>query len=805
MQPHGALIAFDGHWIASHASDNIHDFLGQRAEALIGQPLADLLPEDLVHDIRTRLQTIAGSDLGIGLRAIALPGGTADLTLSATGDTTLIEIEPHADTAMDGEMSLIAPLLLRLPEDGEEPAFLTAVARSFRALTGFDRVMVYRFAADGSGEVTGEVHASDMEPYLGLRYPRTDIPRQARALLLRSPVRLIADVTDEGRPVIGRGDLDLSLSGIRAVSPIHLQYLRNMGVASTMTVSLVVDGALWGLISCHHRSPRVVPMALRGAAALLGQMVAQRIGLRQARADLALIARSQGALEALRDSPAPDPAAQLDAVVGLTGDLIAADTHLLLCEGALFQRGATLEHDTARDLATRLVAAASGQVWHSDALAAALPGGAPAPFAGALVLPLAKGHALILLRQELAQTIRWAGAPQKPGDAQGRLTPRASFAAWEEEVAGRSAPWQDHEIKTATPLRAALLELTLQRHGATSSALRRANDSQEIVISELNHRVRNIFALMRSVVQQSDGDDPQALRGAILSRIDALARAHEQLTEAEPRPLSQLLNTEAGAFADGAARLALEGPDHCLSAEAAPTMALVLHELVTNAVKHGALSVPGGAARLRARALPEGGLALDWAETGGPAVAAPTRKGFGRTIIEGTVPYELGGTAELDFDPRGVRARFTLPAAHVSPCTAPPPPPPEPADTAPPPALEALRLLLVEDNMLIGLDVVDGLKRLGAGAVALARSLAEGQEMARATPPDLAILDVHLGGESALELARDLAARGCPLILATGQGQAEVARAGFPEAPIIQKPYDVAALAQLVTRLRPGG
>ena len=164
--------------------------------------------------------------------------------------------------------------------------FFNEGARQVRALTGFDRVMVYRFAPDGSGEVVAESAKSGIGSFLGLHYPATDIPKQARALYLRNLLRVITDIEAEPVPILPPADehgqpFDLSLSVLRSVSPIHIEYLRNMGVRASMSISIVVEGEFWGLIACHHYSPRCPSFERRSVAELFAQMFAMRLESRE--------------------------------------------------------------------------------------------------------------------------------------------------------------------------------------------------------------------------------------------------------------------------------------------------------------------------------------------------------------------------------------------------------------------------------------------------------------------------------------------------------------------------------------------
>ena len=385
VQPHAALLAFDNSWTITHASQSLADYLGEAPEEVIGRSLVSVLPHELVHDLRTKLQLANGSELVLGLRDVALNGQRFDLAISNTAGKTVLDIERHSGTVPDGELNLISSIAERVPDGVPVPQMTQAIARAFRALTGYDRTMVYRFAEDGSGEVIAEATAPGVEPYLGLRYPDTDIPAQARALLLRNRVRLIADSADPGVPIMGLGDLDLSLSGIRAVSPIHLEYLRNMGVASSMTVSLIVGGRLWGLVACHHRKPFVVPMATRGAADLLGRLLAHKIGLRLAEEELEAISRTGSLQKTLltHDGGGASVADNLPFIARSVAGDIAFDSIAFLHDGHLELAGEPLPRRQAEAAMRQLQPLVGSEIWHTDKLAHFLPNLPLAGMAGA--------------------------------------------------------------------------------------------------------------------------------------------------------------------------------------------------------------------------------------------------------------------------------------------------------------------------------------------------------------------------------------------------------------------------------------
>jgi light-regulated signal transduction histidine kinase (bacteriophytochrome) len=253
-----------------------------------------------------------------------------------------------------------------------------------RRTTGYDRVMVYRFLPDDSGCVVAESTVFGLEPFLGLHYPASDIPAQARAMFLENWLRIIADVDAPAAPLVPPLDpatgapLDMRQSMLRAVSPIHLQYLRNMGVAATMTISVVRGGRLWGLIACHHRTPRHVPRHLRSVCDLFGQMFSLRLDACEHAAALAFRARHETAHAGLVAAMSRSDGL-FEGLAAARCDLLSfmdADGVALVVEGRFAALGRVPTEEQVRRLAAWLDTNASDGLFVTDALASVYPPGA---------------------------------------------------------------------------------------------------------------------------------------------------------------------------------------------------------------------------------------------------------------------------------------------------------------------------------------------------------------------------------------------------------------------------------------------
>ena len=813
VQPYGCLIAVGEDWSVGHVSANIGEMLGLDVEATIGARFPELFPREVVHYLRGRIQML-GQDTGAA-RIYGLDlfedGRLFDLSVHMSGPGYLFEFEPKSTRAMHDEMSLVQPLLARVRRRREIPAMAREAARAMRAMTGFDRVMIYQFQPDDSGRVIAEAAAPGMTPFLDLRFPASDIPRQARALYLRNPIRLIKDVDAEPQPILPPqtpegAPLDLSLSVTRAVSPIHLEYLRNMGVAASMSVSILREGKLWGLIACHNNTPHYIDYEKRSAVELFTQLFAYEIAAVETETERRQTLQARQLHAGLVEQMA-DPVAisrNFDAIAQAIGEVIPFDGIAIWIGDRFHAQGSTPTYEEFMGLLRHLHGVAAGRVHETDRLIDSYPeaDGFVERAAGLLSLPISRGPRdyIVLFRREQVQQVTWAGDPNKPaqpGPNGLRLTPRKSFAAWTETVRNQSVPWSDSEIAAAETIRITLLEVVLKIADDSIAERKRAQERQELLIAELNHRVRNILNLVRGLVSQS-GSNVTSVEdyGRILDgRIDALARAHDQLTgtEWQAASLRELIETEATAFvATGADRVRISGADVLLSPEAFSTLALVMHEMVTNAAKYGALKQPHGRVEVMLSRLEDGALGIEWRERGGAAVKAPKGRGFGTTVIERAIPFELGGAAELRFALAGTEASFKVPARFVTSAPERAAPAAGATERAAPeevPIRLSGRALIVEDNMIIAMDGADILAELGCDDVATASGVGEALRLIEDGAFDIALLDVNLGHETSVPVAEALQARGVPFLLATGYGETAGISEAYPGAVILKKPF----------------
>lgn len=830
IQPFGFLVALSSDWLIKRASANVAETFGVSAEEMLGARVTEYFDELTIHTLRNRLTLLRGPDaveriFGLPIR---IGGPPHDFAVHMVGDTIVIEGEPSAPDPSSDAASAIRAMMGRLDQTGDLAGYYREGARQIRALTGFDRVMVYRFDPDGSGVVVAESARSGIGSFLDLRYPASDIPQQARQLYLRTPFRIIADVSAAPVPILPQRDengapLDLSLSVLRAVSPIHVEYLKNMGVAASLSISIIVEGKLWGLFACHHYAGARCPsFERRSIAELFGQMFSLKLESRerQALADYESAARATS--DRLLAAVAGD-ATLLDNpewLGGMLRETVPCDGIGIWVDGKVAYNGITPPPAAFPAIVRRLNAMAAGRVFATDHFAELLPQAADYGdvAAGLLAIPISRSPRdyVLLFRQEKVRTVNWAGDPQKPtdfGPNGPRLTPRQSFALWSQEVRGRSEPFTPSQVRVAEMLRASLIEVVLRLSDDAQEERRRASERQELLIAELNHRVRNILSLIRGLVRQSrdPGVDADSYIRLLEGRIESLARAHDQITHDNwsPAPLARLIETEAAAYlTDRAGRMELDGPPVLLRPQAFSTLALVFHELMTNSAKYGALS-DSGSVRVHWHLSEVGNLHICWRERGGPVVQPPRRQGFGSTIIQRSIPYDLGGTAEVRYVMTGLEADFCVPARQVevnATAIASSAQAASVASLAAPVDATVLSgpTLLVEDSLIIAMDAEDILTKLGATRVVTAASVAQAREELARDRFQVAVLDVNLGTETSLPVAEQLQAAGIPFVFATGYGEQFRLPDALAGTPVLQKPYTAVNMARALRDLLAG-
>ncbi|HLL84025.1 MAG TPA: GAF domain-containing protein, partial [Longimicrobium sp.] len=418
-----------------------------------------------------------------------LRGRAFDGIVSRHAGTALLELEPLTAPRDDGAAihRALNQAVVRMRAAPDVLSLCQVAATEVRRLTGFDRAFIYRFDAEGNGEVLAEAKEPGLDSYVGLHYPASDIPKQARELYKLNTTRVIADrsalpvpLQPETNPDTG-APLDMSLSVLRAVSPVHLEYMRNLGVEASMSISLLQEEKLWGLLSCNHREARRVPCALRSACELLGRILSLELRAREereaawARARLPKVQRQLA--QALRQGD--------DVLSGLVKstpsllDLIPSTGAAVYLDGRLETVGRTPPPEQLHALARWLWETSPGQLYHTTSLPRAYPPAEAFKDVGcgllAFSLPKPTPHYVLWFRPEMVETVSWAGDPRKSVEVENggpRLHPRRSFELWREAVRLTAPKWTSVEVEAACDLRQHAMEVDLGRQVRREQAAR---------------------------------------------------------------------------------------------------------------------------------------------------------------------------------------------------------------------------------------------------------------------------------------------------------------------------------------------
>ena len=462
IRPQGALLVVSEPELRIvQASSNAARMLGWPGE-LLGETL-DGLGGDLAERVRARAtETLAEIPVAVRCRAGRTGMWLDGLMHRLPGQGLVVEL---TSAGLPSDLSpLVCDALRTVSGTSSLRILCDEVAKIFKELAGYDRVMVYRFDEQGHGEVFSEERTPGLESFLGNHYPASDIPQIARRLYVRNRIRVLEDVEYEPVPLVPACSpldgqpLDMSLCYLRSTSPIHVQYLKNMGVAATLVSSLLVGGRLWGLISCHHYSPRSIPYEVRVACELLAEAVATRIAalqsFAQAQAEVSVRRLEQRMIEAI--SRRGDWEHALFDNPELVLQPLGASGGALYCDGKALTAGEVPGTPQLNALRVWLDAQPRTSVIATASLGVLAPqlAGLIPLASGLLAVPLSggPGEYLVWFRPERVRTLTWGGNPYKAveiGDDPTQLSPRRSFAQWHQVVEGTCDPWTPEDLATA--------------------------------------------------------------------------------------------------------------------------------------------------------------------------------------------------------------------------------------------------------------------------------------------------------------------------------------------------------------------
>lgn len=633
VQPYGFLLCLDETTRqVVLASENTLAATGQSADSLLGGSLAQLLGPARLAELDAVWPTLSHQPKLLGTRLDAVEGQPLyKLILHSYDGLLWAEFEPVADP---GPSSLDLPSLNttlgQMLAATSVLEFSRRAAEQVRAITGFDRVMMYRFDEHDNGEVIAEARRDDLETFLGLHYPATDIPRQARLMYLKNWLRFIPDVGYQPAALVSRRPPgtrppDMTHSVLRSVSPIHIEYLKNMGVGASMSISVIKDDRLWGMIICHHYSPRLVSFELRELCLFIGQTFSALLTTKEQLDNAAYQQRMQQVQAQLFEqlSLHPNFLEGLHQYQPTVRELLDCGGAAICFEGEIITLGATPLPLQIKELTAWLRTHMPQNVFQTNSYAALNPAGLSirATASGVLAVALSKepGDYLLWFRPEQVRTVTWAGKDEKlephPG-GQLHLSPRQSFEVWKQTVDSTATPWQPLEIEAAQQLRLHIADVRLRmfnelqaratRLGALNDELSRSNDELDsfayVASHDLKEPLRGIHNyatfLLEDYAEQLDADGVSKLQTLVRlsQRMETLIESLLQLSrvgrldlELTPTDLNEvladILDTLQPRLEHNHATVHIDGPLPTIPADAI-RLREVFVNLITNAMRY---------------------------------------------------------------------------------------------------------------------------------------------------------------------------------------------------------------------------
>jgi PAS domain S-box-containing protein len=498
IQRHGFLLLLDEqdeHVVA--ASENAEEFLGVPLKLILGTPVETILEREVLAAVRSPDRSGAATGLLAYLGSFTIRGGLYSVVSHCVNDQRMLEFE-RLDRLVGSELmnAVITNFVGKLSKLDSQVDLCQAITKQVKELTQFSRILLYSFDEAGHGTVLAEENDGTLPSYLGLRFPASDIPQQARDLYLLNTVRIIPDATYLPSPLQGLSErpmrnLDLSLSLLRSVSPVHLQYMRNMGTMSSMSISMVCEGRLWGLISGHHAEPRTVPYLIRSACDLLTKMVCTQLMAFETASKLRKMVHFHSVQRRMLTHMAAGKN-YITAMAEQMGDLAPvtdAEGAALIVDGQCEMAGNTPDERVVLRLAEWMDSRPHLKLFESRHLQQQIEWADEISnvASGLLAIRISdvRPRYLMWFRPEVVQTVHWAGEPVKRDGIETGLSPRMSFNAWKEMVRGQSAAWTEMEIESAREFRAAVMTISLQR-------AEEAMELSEARFQQLTHALPNL-------------------------------------------------------------------------------------------------------------------------------------------------------------------------------------------------------------------------------------------------------------------------------------------------------------------------
>lgn len=819
IQSHGSLIAFDfKSLIVTHVSDNLEKVVNIDAKSILNKSIRVIFSKEDIHDILNIATHASTKNQREHVKVIEQNDKSPiDVSLFRTDISVVLELIPAGtDFKYININNNIKWALAKTHGHENIEDILNNAVQSLQRITGFDRVMAYKFLPDNSGEVIAEaISTMSMNSFLGLRFPAFDIPPRARDLFLKNPIRVIRSTSDEGTKILVNNNsdnkLNLTYSLLRAAAPVHNQYLRNMDVSSSMTIPIIIDGKLWGLFAHHHNSLNELSPQETYSADILGQtinMVLEHQTRQKAQKTIKDILENGNDLIAIETN-----SFKLDEFWNAQAknlfEIIPCDGIAYVIDKNIKTYGNCPELNSIQTLVDTLNSKKEELQSYTN-ISKFIDKGIK-DTRGLIFMQLNSEFPqinMLFFRDKISKNVQWAGSPEKElifEKENVRLHPRSSFKEYIKNNSEDSDIWTTQDLfvaKNAIETFKKYIQIEIDKEKKEVSESERL----KILVKELNHRVRNILALVKSVSKQTASKE-KSIESYVLAlekRITALADVNNMLTESSfgSINLKKILVKELSPFDLSDKNYEIKGPSIELASSVAPIIVLVLHELTTNSAKYGSLSSENGKLTVSWHTS-ENDIFIFWKEENGPKVTIPKHKGFGRTIIENAIGYEFGGSSLMNFKESGLEVTIQIPLSTILRTET------EMFATEQIKFKQKevkeesteLNILVLEDDFIIANQTKELIENRIASSVDIFSNQKSALIALEKKTYNFALLDVNLKRETSLRVAQMCNTKRIPFHYVTGYGDNFLQNDAFPNRQVLIKPISDNELFTIIDKL----